>query len=71
MSNFKNRLTRLENSIVKTRQVTMSREEIWQWIDDTVQSINDGTYVPTPIEPLPPNASPAKIWLNNILNEME
>ena len=76
MSNLKSRLLRLEESRAAQtgQQVAYDSEETRQWLNDIIQSINDGTYIPepkTPRKPLPPDASPTAIWLDEILNEME
>jgi hypothetical protein len=83
--NIKTRLIKLEQSFaVKAKQPLPfeSREESRQWLHDAIQRINErrrlidegiieNTYTPQPKTPLLPHASPAKIWLDNILNEIE
>ena len=73
--NVKNRLIKLEeNRTAKSRQrVThVNSEETRQWLNDTVQSINDGTHIPTPwiIRPVPPGTGPTGMYLHNILNRI-
>jgi hypothetical protein len=82
---LQNRVSRLEgiqDSQAKQQVTHQSREEARQWLDDAIQRINEGrrlidegiiedTYTPKPGPPLTPDASPTKIWLNDILIEME
>jgi hypothetical protein len=83
---LQNRLSRLENihtaAQAKRKVAYQSSEEARQWLHNVIQSINErrrlidkgiieDTYTPQPRTPLPPDASPSKIWLNDRLNEME
>jgi len=79
------RVSRLEeiHAAQAKQQVTyQSSEESRQWLDNAIQRINErrrlidegiieDTYTPQPRPPLPPDASPTKIWLADILNKME
>jgi hypothetical protein len=82
---LQNRVSRLEeiHAVHAKQQVThQSCEDARQWLNEAIQRINErrrlidegiieNTYTPQPITPLPPDASPAKIWLDKMLNEME
>jgi len=82
---LQNRVSRLEEihvSQAKQPVTNQSSEETRQWLNKAIQSINErgrsidagiieDTYTPQPRSPLPLNASPTKIWLDDILNEME
>ena len=82
---LQNRVSRLEeiHAAQAKQQVTyQSSEESRQWLNDTIQRINErrrlidagiieDTYTPKPRMPLPPDASPTNLWLDDIFNEME
>ena len=82
---LQNRVSRLEEThpAQAKQQVThQSSEESRQWLNDTIQRIKErrrlidagiieDTYTPKPRMPLPPDASPTKLWLDDIFNEME
>ena len=80
---IKLRLQRLEDS-QKAKAVHQetdesrekSREKTRQWINDTIEHINERARLvaegliiqgpPEPIKPLPPNATHTQIWLHNM-----
>jgi hypothetical protein len=82
---LQNRVRRLEeiHTAQAKQQVTyQSSEEARQWLNDSIQRHNErrrlidediieDTYTSKPRMPLPPDASPTKVWLDDILNEME
>jgi hypothetical protein len=74
MSNIKNRLIKLEETqAAQTKQVSyVSSEETRQWLNDLIQSINDGTHISKPwvIRPAPSNAGPATTFTYNLLNRI-
>jgi hypothetical protein len=72
MSSLKNRVLKIEQSRDALEPMPpVNSEETRQWLNDTVQSINDGTYIPQPRKPLPPDASFTKRWLHEILEGLE
>jgi len=74
MSNLKSRLIKLEESRTAKAGQPMphvNSEETRQWLNDTVQSINDGTYIPQPRKPLAPDAGFTTRWLHEILERLE
>ncbi|GEM_PF-4395807 len=82
---LQNRVSRLEeiHAAQAKQQVThQSCEDARQWLNEAIQRIKErrrlidegiieNTYMPQPITPLLPDASPTRIWLDAILNEME
>ena len=82
---LQNRIRRLEDihAAQAKQQVThQSSQEARQWLNNAIQRHNErrrlidegiieDTYTPKPRLPLAPDASPSKIWLNDILIEME
>ena len=82
---LQNRVSRLEEihvSQAKQKVTYQSSEETRQWLHNAIQSINErrrliaeviieDTYTRQPRTPLLPDASPTRIWLDAILNEME
>ncbi len=73
MSNLKNRILKIEQSKAGQQVAYVDSEKTRQWLNDLIQSINDGTHIPdpTPRKPLPPDASPTAIWLDEMLNEID
>jgi hypothetical protein len=70
----KARLVRIEKSRAATAKQTppVNSEETRQWLNGLIQSINDGTHIPTPwiIRPVPPGTGPTGMYLHNILNRI-
>ncbi len=75
MSRLKTRLVKLEvNEKTKAKQqVTFeSSEETRQWLENTIQSINEGTHISTPwiIRPIPSGSGSTGTFLHNTLNRI-
>lgn len=75
MSRLKTRLVKLEvNEKTKAGQqvkLELSEEERL-WLENTIQSINEGTHISTPwiIRPVPPGTEPTGTFLHNTLNRI-
>jgi predicted transcriptional regulator len=80
MSNLKTRLAKLEEaqkSKAVYQETPESEEKTQQWLDNTIQrlneSLNDGTHVPEEpwvIRPAPDGEGPIGTHLHNIMNRL-
>jgi hypothetical protein len=70
---IKARLVKIEKSRAATAKPMphVNSEEPRQWLDGVIQSINEGTHIPEPREPLPPDAGFSTRWIHEILERLE